>query len=98
MSWILIGFGKQSRKDLGETGIEQNCVWCSRTIIYHLILVRTWFTYFFIPVFPYRSEYYIECPSCSQSFEIQGEEIKAAKQGELRVNHTFSTTLSYEQP
>jgi hypothetical protein len=41
MSFVLIGFGKATFNDLGETGPEQQCVWCSRIVFYHLILVRT---------------------------------------------------------
>ena len=98
MSWIIIGFGRQSRKDLGETGVEQQCAWCSRKIYYHLILLRTWFSYFFIPVFPYRSEYFIECPLCSQSIGIRGEEVEAAKRGELSVSRTSYIPSDGQQP
>lgn len=41
MSLILIGFGKKTYKDLGETGPEQQCVWCLASVFYHLILTRT---------------------------------------------------------
>jgi hypothetical protein len=96
MSLFLISFGKQRRKDLGETGVEQQCVWCYRTIYYHLIVIQTWFTYFFIPIFSYRNEHRIECPSCTQGFNIQGEEIRAAKRGELRITRTFVTRSNDE--
>lgn len=51
MSLILIGFGKQTHKDLGETGSKQQCAWCSEQVFYHLAVVKTWFTYFFIPIY-----------------------------------------------
>lgn len=86
MSFTLITFGKKTFKDLGETGEEQRCVWCSRPVFYHLILARTWLTYFFIPVIPYRSGYLVQCPACSGAMEIRGDEIKAAKRGELRLH------------
>lgn len=85
MSFILIGFGKKTVKDLGETGQQQRCFSCSQLVFYHLVMVRTWFTYFFIPLLAYRKEYRIQCPSCSQGIEIHGTEIKAAKQGELKL-------------
>lgn len=86
MSFILIGFGKKTYKDLGETGPEQQCVWCSSVMFYHLVLVRTWFTYFFIPIFPYRNEYRIACPACNGNIGISDEEVKAAKQGKLTLH------------
>lgn len=89
MSFILIGLGRETSKDLGETGQEQQCVWCSDAIFYHLILVRTWLTCFLIPLFAYRSKYHVACPSCLCSIEIRGNEIQAAKLGELRLrSHT----------
>jgi hypothetical protein len=86
MSFILIGVGKVTSKDLGETGRQQQCVWCSRLVFYHLILMRTWFSYFFVPLFSYRSQYRIECPVCTQGIEILSEEVKAAKRGELSLS------------
>ena len=85
MSFILIGFGKQTVKDLGETGTQQRCFSCSSHIFYHLILVRTWFTYFFIPIVPFRNRHFVQCPVCSHGIEISGREVSAAKRGELRI-------------
>jgi hypothetical protein len=92
MSFILISFGKKTFKDLGETGQQQRCFSCSTLVFYHLILVRTWFTYFFVRIFSYRNQYFIECPSCSQSIEISAREAKAAMRGELRIRLQDSTT------
>lgn len=86
MSVTIIGFGKVTSKDLGETGKEQPCVWCSSHVFYHLILVRTWFTYFFIPIVPYHKEYHVVCPFCDGNVKILGEEVKAAKRGELTLH------------
>ena len=88
MSLTIIGFGKVTSKDLGETGPEQQCVWCSARIFYHLILTRTWFTYFFVPVIPYRSAYRVACPACGGGVTISGEEVEAARRGELRIYRT----------
>lgn len=86
VSLMIIGFGKVTVKDLGETGPEQSCVWCSARVYYHLILTRTWFTYFFVPVIPYRREYRVECPACSCGIGLRGAEVGAAKRGELRIS------------
>jgi hypothetical protein len=85
MSFILIGLGKKTAKDLGETGQQQRCFSCSQVVVYHLVIVRTWLTYFFIPVVPYRNQYFVECPACAQGIEIGGNEVKAAKRGELNI-------------
>jgi hypothetical protein len=85
MSLTIIGFGKVTVRDLGKTGLEQQCVWCSSHVFYHLIFIRTWFTYFFIPLIPYRSEYRVECPACLNGIRITGRELEAARQGELTL-------------
>lgn len=85
MSLTIIGFGKTTTDDLGPTGVEQQCVWCSTQIFYHLVLTRTWFTYFFLPVIPYRKAYRVMCPACATGVEIRGDEVRAAKRGELRL-------------
>jgi hypothetical protein len=86
VSVTIIGFGKVTSKDLGEIGQKQPCVWCSSHVFYHLILVRTWFTYFFIPIVPYHKEYRVVCPICDGNVKILGEEVKAAKRGELTLH------------
>jgi zinc-ribbon family len=85
MSFILIGFGKRTHKDFGETGRTLKCLRCSNPVVYHLTRINTYFTFFFIPIFPYRSAYRIECPICLHGIELRGSEIKAAKQGTLNV-------------
>ena len=85
MSLTIIGFGSVTSDDLGETGREQQCVWCSARVFYHLLLVQTWFTYYFIRLIPYRSEYQIVCPICDQGVRILGQEVQTAKRGELML-------------
>ncbi len=85
MSFILVGFGKRTTRDLGETGSAQRCFRCTNSVIYHLVHTKAWFTCFFIPVFSYKSEYRIECPVCRHGIELRGTEIKAARQGTLKV-------------
>ncbi len=85
MAFILIGFGRRTHKDFGETGYVQPCVRCANAVYYHLVRIRTYFTCFFIPIFPYRSEYRVECPVCLHGVQLRGTEIKAAKQGTLKL-------------
>lgn len=86
MSLTIIGFGKVTSKDLGEAGPEQPCVWCSVLVTYHLTLVRTWFTYFFIPIIPYRRAHRVTCPACGASTTLSDEEVEAAEKGELTLS------------
>ena len=61
------------------------CPRCSNNVSYHLIRTRTWFTYFFIPIFPYKTEYNAECPICTYSIKLLGEEVEAARHGTLNI-------------
>lgn len=85
MSLMSIGFGKVTFKDLGEVGSEQTCVWCAAWMVYHHVLVRTWFTYFFIPVIPYRSQYLAGCPNCGEGILISDKEAEVARRGDLTL-------------
>lgn len=85
MAFILIGFGRRTQKDFGETGYVLPCVHCSNNVYYHLVCIRTYFTFFFIPIFAYRSQYRVECPVCLHGVELRGAEIKAARQGSLKL-------------
>lgn len=85
MSSVIIGFGRKTRRDYGQVALLV-CPRCSNNVYYHLIHIRSWFTYFFIPIFPYHSEHLIECPICANNIRLQGEEIEAAKQGTLKLH------------
>lgn len=84
MSLIIIGFGRVTTRDLGEVEQEQECVWCSKRVRCRLLRARTWFSFFFVPVIPYRSVYRVMCPACSRGTVIRGDEVEAVRRGELR--------------
>lgn len=85
MSLTIIGIAR-TRTDIGEVGEKQLCVRCSNLVSYRLVFLRKWFTYFFIRIYAYRREYQAECPICSYSIKLNGEEVAAAKRGELRIS------------
>lgn len=63
MFFFIIGFGKQTSEDLGSAGIRR-CPHCGNTREWRNLRVRTWFTLFFIPLVPYKTEYVALCPIC----------------------------------
>jgi hypothetical protein len=85
MSLIIVGFGRVTTRDLGAASLEQQCVWCSERVVYRLLRARTWFSFFFVPVIPYRTRYCVECPACARALVIRGDEVEAARRGELRL-------------
>lgn len=61
--FFIFGFGKRTVKLLGETNTI-HCTNCSNVRKWNCKKITIWFTLFFIPVFPYRVDYIIECPIC----------------------------------
>jgi endogenous inhibitor of DNA gyrase (YacG/DUF329 family) len=71
MIWI-IGFGKETHEDLGPV-LRVQCPRCHNIVDYHLIQSKTWFSLFFIPLLPYRTDYRLICPICSKAVELSRE-------------------------
>ena len=50
----------------------KKCKYCHNgTLDYKKI--TTWFTIFFIPLIPYKKEYYLMCNNCERGYELEGE-------------------------
>lgn len=61
--FILFGFGKQTVKYLASAGLRA-CPNCGNQREWSRLLIRTWFTLFFIPIIPYRTRTVALCPVC----------------------------------
>lgn len=82
--FVIVGFGRRKRKDFG--GIAQvRCPRCHNDVLYHLTRTLTWFTLYFIPILPYRSERRLECPICSNGMRVFRNEVEALRRGELNI-------------
>ena len=66
---IVIWGSRNTKKVLGNAGVY-TCTHCQRAIIFQVIRVRTWFTLFWIPIFPYSNKYFVMCPTCSNGYDI----------------------------
>ncbi len=71
--FFLFGWGHRTIKNFGQTLIQE-CHICSRTSHFSFVKTTDWFTLFFIPVIPYKTKYYLECPFCKNAFEIGDKE------------------------
>lgn len=65
---FIMGFGKRTYDVLGETE-PQKCKNCSHERPFKYVKERTWFTFFFLPVFPLKERKLIVCPVCGAGFE-----------------------------
>lgn len=64
-------------KEYGPTYAVQ-CPNCDKTQFWNLVHMRLWFTFFFIPIFPYESKYLMVCPICQQGIKLAGQQVRRA--------------------
>ncbi|OJI07306.1 hypothetical protein BK005_01925 [bacterium CG10_37_50] len=75
---IIFGWGHQKINNVGPT-FKQQCSHCNNSEYWLLNKISTWFTLFFIPVFPYENKHFLSCPICQYGVELksaQADEIK----------------------
>ena len=75
---IIFGWGHQKIKDYGPT-IKRRCDHCNNEDYWNLTSISTWFTLFFIPVFPYSVKRFLTCPVCTYGFRLEGEQFAKIK-------------------
>ena len=64
---MFIIWGNRSfKKIIGGTGQLYRCGNCNNVNQYPIIKITKWFTLFFIPIFPYSTQYFIMCPICNR--------------------------------
>ena len=70
---IIIFGSKTMYKNMGTVG-SYYCERCHNTSEWQFMQYRTWFTLFFIPVFPISGRHeYLQCPICSQAYRVPEE-------------------------
>lgn len=75
---ILFGWGFQTIKNFG-VAFKNLCGHCHNEEYWILTRTMTWFTLFFVPVFPYKVEYRLSCPVCQYGFSLNNEQINEIK-------------------
>ena len=56
----------------GRTHDEISCPHCGRKFRFVLNTVVSWFTFTFVPIFPYRVRRVLECPYCKNQLKVDG--------------------------
>ena len=75
---IIFGWGHERVKQIGPLS-EKQCKNCNNQTNREMLKISTWFTLFFIPVFPYSIKYFKACPVCNVA-ELLEKEISKHKQ------------------
>jgi len=73
--FIIWGFGKKTVKSYGLMPMRA-CGRCNNQIQCEILKVTTWFTLFFIPIIPYRTERFLVCPICRAAQEVAKEDFE----------------------
>lgn len=94
--FYIFGWGKETIKDYGQA-IPAKCWNCHNDISYRLIHVRKWATFFFIPVLPYESKYYLSCDICSRRIDINNQQVNQIKQLKPVIQGYLSGNISEDE-
>lgn len=75
---IIFGWGFQTIKNLGPA-FRRLCDNCHNEEYWILSRIMTWFTLFFIPIFPYEVKHHLACPVCKYGLVLNGEQVSSIK-------------------
>lgn len=76
---IIFGWGFRTSKSYGPVRKIQ-CNNCNNETSWHLQKTTRWFTLFFIPVIPYKTNYLLVCPVCRSYLELQKVEFQKLRE------------------
>lgn len=95
-AFIIFGWGNAKQKDLGET-YPAACGRCGNEVFYHFVKFWKRFSLFFIPLIPYGRKYFLSCPICSNSIELDKETKKVAKEINSSIHEKGEIDESVEE-
>jgi hypothetical protein len=75
---IIFGWGFQTIKNFGPA-FRRLCDHCHNEDYWILTRIMTWFTLFFIPIFPYEVKHHLACPVCKYGFVLNGDQVSKIK-------------------
>lgn len=92
---ILFGWGHKKFTNYGPV-YTHDCSNCNNISKWHLSKVTTYFEFFFIPVVPYSTKYYLSCPVCDKATRLTTEHFEYFKNFTLLNNALNQETISDE--
>ena len=96
MVFVLLIIGSRTRvRNFGET-LFHACDICHNKGFLKLYCKRVFLTFFFIPLIPISSEYFLTCGNCSKRIRLFGENIKKAKTLNALTQEFIKEELSQE--
>ena len=73
--FFIWGWGHNKVKKYNST-INRKCENCGNERPWDLAEVSTWFTLFFIPIFPHTKKRVVVCPVCQKGFDVSKDEFE----------------------
>lgn len=92
---IIFGWGRQTTWNIGPV-FRQHCNHCNNDEYWRLLRRTTWCTLFFIPIIPYKTEWWLLCPICQYGLELKDKQVREL-QPIAEVNQLFATGEITEQ-
>jgi len=99
MCFVIFGYGNADNECAGQI-YGESCPKCNSNKFSQLIRTTKWFTFFFIPLIPYSTRYWLHCPVCRHSNEIDNREFNRLRPtAELndRLHRGLVTFEEYEK-
>lgn len=84
MGIFIVGLSGGKPKDYGPV-VLTTCPNCRNETTFHYVKVRKSVSVYFVPVVPYSTKHYLQCPVCSRGMELTREQ---AQQAYLMVSKT----------
>ena len=78
--FFIFGWGHLTKKQF-DSGIERVCSQCHNHVHMILVNVKKWFTFFFLPLIPYGSEYFLACPTCGNAVKLNKMQFDEIRHG-----------------
>lgn len=75
---VIFERGHKTLKKFGPVR-KISCSNCKNESNWHLQKLTSWITLFFMPIIPYRRDYFLVCPVCRNCLELEKEEFKTIK-------------------
>lgn len=66
---VIFGFGHKKNEER-ELDFAEHCNRCNNSSRWKLHKISHWFSLFFIPLIPFKNEYWKSCPICRQGVKL----------------------------
>jgi len=75
---IIFGRWRRIARNVWPTH-KMKCSHCNNEDYFYLKVVTTWFTLFFIPIFPYERYHFLYCPICEYWVKLDSDQVNTLK-------------------